>query len=205
LQPESTHGGAGGARAPASANDASDLQRRGHGMSSHGESVTNGTSGEGAASGAAAAAYSRSTSHSGPDALRGEPGLHARSLSLSRRNSIAPSLRASLEDSFGYNSPLSSIARQRTRSISVHDPMLLAGSVEPEALNERAVRVIQRVDNKLTGREFGEELSVSNQVQRLIEAATSHQNLCQCFGAIVGDRTWIQPCLRVPPPMPCCC
>ena len=50
-----------------------------------------------------------------------------------------------------------------------------------EVLNERAVRVIRRVDNKLSGREFGEELNVSQQVQRLIEAATSHQNLCQCF------------------------
>ena len=56
-----------------------------------------------------------------------------------------------------------------------------ASSFEPEALNERAVRVIRRVDNKLSGKEFGEELSVSAQVQRLIEAATSHQNLCQCF------------------------
>jgi len=54
-------------------------------------------------------------------------------------------------------------------------------SYEPEALNERAVRVIHRVHNKLTGREFGEELTVSQQVQCLIEQATSHQNLCQCF------------------------
>ena len=55
------------------------------------------------------------------------------------------------------------------------------GGIEPEALNERAVRVIRRVDNKLTGRESGEETTVSQQVQRLIEAATSHQNLCRCF------------------------
>ena len=56
-----------------------------------------------------------------------------------------------------------------------------AGSFEPEALNERAVRVIRRVENKLTGREFGEELSIAPQVQRLIEQATSHLNLCQCY------------------------
>ena len=56
-----------------------------------------------------------------------------------------------------------------------------AGSFEPEALNERAVRVIRRVENKLTGREFGEELSIAQQVQRLIEQATSHLNLCQCY------------------------
>ena len=52
---------------------------------------------------------------------------------------------------------------------------------EPEALNERAVRVIRRVENKLTGLEFGEELSIAQQVQRMIEQATSHLNLCQCY------------------------
>ena len=30
-------------------------------------------------------------------------------------------------------------------------------------------------------REFGEELSIAQQVQRLIEQATSHLNLCQCY------------------------
>ena len=135
-----------------------------------------------------------------PAAVAMATAAHERSLSLSRRNSLAPSLRASLEESFGYNSAnspssLSSMARQRTRSMSAHDSMLLEGSVEPEALNERAIRVIHRVDDKLTGREFGkEELSVSSQVQRLIEAATAHQNLCQCFvgwcpsGERCGDR-----------------
>ena len=59
--------------------------------------------------------------------------------------------------------------------------LAVEGSLEPEALNERAVRVIRRVDNKLTGRESGEETTVSQQVQRLIEAASSHQNLCELF------------------------
>ena len=57
----------------------------------------------------------------------------------------------------------------------------LEGSYEPEALNERAVRVIGSIQNKLSGREFGDELPVSQQVQRLIEAATSHQNLSSLF------------------------
>ena len=41
--------------------------------------------------------------------------------------------------------------------------------------------MIRRVDNKLRGREFGEEVPVAQQVQRLIEAATSHDNLCVLF------------------------
>ena len=121
-----------------------------------------------------------------PAAVAMATAAHERSLSLSRRNSLAPSLRASLEESFGYNSAnspssLSSMARQHALDVSSRF-YATGGSVEPEALNERAIRVIHRVDDKLTGREFGkEELSVSSQVQRLIEAATAHQNLCQCF------------------------
>ena len=76
-------------------------------------------------------------------------------------------------------------ARQRQWAAQQSSSELLAseydGSFEPEALNERAVRVIRRVENKLTGREFGEELSIAQQVQRLIEQATSHLNLCQCY------------------------
>ncbi|EQC27376.1 FKBP12-rapamycin complex-associated protein [Saprolegnia diclina VS20] len=53
-----------------------------------------------------------------------------------------------------------------------------------EALNEKAVAVIRRVQAKLTGRDFDdcrEPLSVSDQVQRLITQAASHENLCQCY------------------------
>jgi FKBP12-rapamycin complex-associated protein len=52
----------------------------------------------------------------------------------------------------------------------------------PEVLNERALTVINRVSKKLTGRDFSNEiLDVPAQVQRLIEQATSHENLCQCW------------------------
>ncbi|GAB9472031.1 FKBP12-rapamycin complex-associated protein [Globisporangium polare] len=53
-----------------------------------------------------------------------------------------------------------------------------------EALNEKAVAVIRRVQAKLTGRDFEgekEPLDVSAQVQRLISQAASHENLCQCY------------------------
>ena len=53
-----------------------------------------------------------------------------------------------------------------------------------EALNEKAIKVINRIKDKLTGRDFPPEnhvLSVPAQVQRLIEQATSHENLCQCY------------------------
>jgi FKBP12-rapamycin complex-associated protein len=58
--------------------------------------------------------------------------------------------------------------------------------VIPEVLNERALSVINRVQNKLTGRDFGPSnseaaLDVAEQVQRLIVQATSHENLAQLY------------------------
>ena len=58
-----------------------------------------------------------------------------------------------------------------------------------EALNEKALKVIRRVQDKLTGTDFhssdedfvGEPLDVQEQVQRLIVQATSSENLSQLF------------------------
>ncbi|TMW61633.1 hypothetical protein Poli38472_010696 [Pythium oligandrum] len=72
------------------------------------------------------------------------------------------------------------------------------GTAAPrEALNERAVAVIRRVQAKLTGRDFegeAEPLDVTAQVQRLITQATSHENLCQCY---IG---WCPFCIKLEPP-----
>ena len=121
--------------------------------------------------------------------------MRANSSTATSRPTLEPSLRASLEDALGYSAGALSAqehaatplehARQLQWAAQQSSSELLAseydGSFEPEALNERAVRVIRRVENKLTGREFGEELSIAQQVQRLIEQATSHLNLCQCY------------------------
>jgi FKBP12-rapamycin complex-associated protein len=56
-----------------------------------------------------------------------------------------------------------------------------------EALNEKALKVIRRVQNKLAGTDFlgpdeiGDPLDVQDQVQKLIVQATSSENLCQLF------------------------
>ncbi|KAG6827657.1 hypothetical protein H0H92_010880 [Tricholoma furcatifolium] len=52
-----------------------------------------------------------------------------------------------------------------------------------EVRNERALFVYNRVQNKLTGRDFNPDvtLDIETQVERLIEQATSFENLCQCF------------------------
>lgn len=50
-------------------------------------------------------------------------------------------------------------------------------------LNSQAVAVIQRVQDKLTGRDFYEDesLSVPDQVDRLINQATDPYNLAQSY------------------------
>ena len=75
--------------------------------------------------------------------------------------------------------------------------------MEPEALNKKALDIVQRVRDKLTGKDFNtevrytinfssparflqnkyfqESLEVCQQVELLINQATSHENLCQCY------------------------
>jgi FKBP12-rapamycin complex-associated protein len=54
---------------------------------------------------------------------------------------------------------------------------------QPEALNKKALVIIKRVREKLTGRDFLNEemLTVQKQVDLLIQQATSNENLCQCY------------------------
>jgi FKBP12-rapamycin complex-associated protein len=52
-----------------------------------------------------------------------------------------------------------------------------------ETKNNRALAVYRRVQDKLAGRDFNpdEELTVEEQVHKLIKQATALENLCQCF------------------------
>lgn len=83
-----------------------------------------------------------------------------------------------------------SVARSRMgRSIRQRELLsILEDSLgHDEVLNEKALTVIRRVQDKLTGTDFPDReddlgaLDVSDQVQRLIVQATSVENLCQLF------------------------
>ncbi|KAF8978704.1 phosphatidylinositol kinase- protein kinase tor1 [Entomortierella lignicola] len=56
-------------------------------------------------------------------------------------------------------------------------------NAQPEQLNQRAVTILNRITNKLTGKDFkpDEILDVPSQVEKLIRQATSTENLCQCW------------------------
>jgi FKBP12-rapamycin complex-associated protein len=87
-------------------------------------------------------------------------------------------------DTFSENSPPSYRHSYRLKSYLGLESVPADGEgVIPEELNKKAIDVINRVNNKLTGRDFGGEevLDVRRQVQRLIDASTSHENLCQCY------------------------
>lgn len=57
------------------------------------------------------------------------------------------------------------------------------GQDPAEIQNARAVEVLDRVSQKLTGKDFksNEELDVINQVNKLITEATKLENLCQHY------------------------
>uniref|UniRef100_T1ISC3 Serine/threonine-protein kinase TOR n=1 Tax=Strigamia maritima TaxID=126957 RepID=T1ISC3_STRMM len=58
-----------------------------------------------------------------------------------------------------------------------------AGDANQPEVNKKALQIIKRVREKLTGRDFShdETLDIPNQVDLLIKQATSHENLCQCY------------------------
>lgn len=68
------------------------------------------------------------------------------------------------------------------KAATINDASSLEEEGKPEFLNTKALSVIHRISNKLTGKDFGEaQLDVESQVQKLIEEATSNENLCECY------------------------
>ncbi|XP_078489638.1 serine/threonine-protein kinase mTOR-like [Ciona intestinalis] len=56
------------------------------------------------------------------------------------------------------------------------------GTARPEVLNKKALVIVNRVRDKLTGCDFSAvSIDVPTQVDLLIKQATSHENLCQCY------------------------
>jgi len=78
-------------------------------------------------------------------------------------------------------SPDSTRTRDSSEYAQVSESVASSDSI-PEVLNRKALQVIKRVSNKLTGKDFGNDpLDIPEQVQKLILQSTSHENLCQCY------------------------
>jgi FKBP12-rapamycin complex-associated protein len=104
--------------------------------------------------------------------------------------SLAASLSANkTRFSSSVGVPAHSLAQSRLDHRSAREKELVQavgpeGMEAPaEVLNEKALAVIRRVQDKLTGLDFDNEtaMDVAEQVERLVEQATSKENLCQCF------------------------
>ena len=78
--------------------------------------------------------------------------------------------------------PPASRQRARTNSIAMNDGQP-QGADQAELQNERAVTVLNRVKEKLTGHDFKNEteLTYINQVDKLLIEATKLENLCQHY------------------------
>lgn len=65
----------------------------------------------------------------------------------------------------------------------ISSPDAIVDGSQPESVNKKAVLIITRVRDKLTGNDFPNEdtLTVQKQVDLLIQQATSNENLCQCY------------------------
>lgn len=113
----------------------------------------------------------------------------AASLSANSTRYSAHSVRDLQQSRTNRSSVIGSIANSRLDHRSARERELVhtlgeEGSEAPiEVLNEKALAVMARVEDKLTGCDFDDAgaLSVVEQVDRLIQQATDVQNLCQAF------------------------
>ena len=101
------------------------------------------------------------------------------------RESVLALLEAFVHDPLLTWRLVTDIDEQRTADTLEHEHAA-SGEIrgaEGEARNQRALEVVRRIQNKLTGRDFNPNvaLDVPDQVHRLIQDATSIENLCVAF------------------------
>jgi hypothetical protein len=122
-----------------------------------------------------------------------ESSQHAKSLQMySEMKALAANLSASSRIQSLTGSAIDPTRSRADKSVRQRELLSLIYREEgdannDEALNEKALKVIRRVQDKLTGTDFHsldevtEPLAVPEQVQRLIVQATSSENLSQLF------------------------
>lgn len=118
--------------------------------------------------------------------------IYSEMQSLSSNLNLSSRIASIAGDGSSRTLTAESLSRSRVeKSIRYREAMNLAGdgdnAATEEALNEKALKVIRRVQDKLSGTDFNpssedfDPLDVQNQVQKLIVQATSTENLCQLF------------------------
>merc|ERR1719150_3498100 len=77
----------------------------------------------------------------------------------------------------------SSISAQQSRASRKSRLLSLQLNNSSDKLNQRALTVLTRVQNKLRGRDFDEDdsVNVEKQIELLVQQATNFENLCQAW------------------------
>ena len=78
---------------------------------------------------------------------------------------------------------LNSFIKIKSSKFKAYNELEEKDDIESDELNQIAKIVLERISDKLNGTDFNknEELKVKEQVKRLIEQATSHENLSQSY------------------------
>lgn len=123
--------------------------------------------------------------HSEREAALGAPPQRPRRTSIldaERPPSELLAAQVAVDAMHHTNGTLAVRTRARTNSSLLNGPAQLDGDMA-EIQNARAIEVLDRVNQKLTGRDFkpSEELEVVPQVNKLIVEATKLENLCQHY------------------------
>lgn len=140
-----------------------------------------------AAQGPGAATATANVANSGaPVAPNGVGGAGEKSSESKPRTGSKSSQGGTATYVFTADTDPLNLEKPRPRSVRERDlrqAMVENDATAPDILNEKAISVINRIRDKLTGRDFDKRITydVPSQVDRLIKQATSHENLCQCY------------------------
>lgn len=110
-----------------------------------------------------------------------DPLLNWRLIDAGRNNNRCTDV-ASLSGASSQDQELPSLSLNVSRK-GLPSPDTISGSTNTEAVSKKALAIITRVREKLTGRDFPQEenVTIARQVELLIQQATSNENLCQCY------------------------
>lgn len=142
----------------------------------HGDDATNAA----AAGAAAAVAGADVAGANGADAVPAPVQTDAAGVDGAPSAAVAAAVAAAGGAAGGKNPITSNPVAASHLALGAEVPL---DSDSSEVLNAKAVSVIARVESKLQGRDFDHStvLDTTDQVEKLIQQATSHTNLCQAY------------------------
>ena len=118
----------------------------------------------------------------GLEAFVYDPLLNWRLIDAGRNNRSNTNDVGSLSGASSQDQELGSLSLNISKK-GILCPELVSDGGHVEAVSKKALAIITRVREKLTGRDFPQEenVTIPRQVELLIQQATNNENLCQCY------------------------